>query len=63
LLRGDCSKEEDMASKGNFTEDGVFTMRMTLTWMAMFRYGNFPKVGDFARLQDFIGVGNFTTNG
>jgi hypothetical protein len=28
-----------------------------------FRYGNFPKEGDFAMLQDFNRVGNFTTKG
>ena len=52
-----------MTSKGDFAENGVFTKRMTLTWKAMFRYGNFPKEGDFSMLQDFIGVGNFTTKG
>ena len=52
-----------MASKGNFAKNGVFTKRTTLTWKAMFRYGNFPKEGDFSMFQDFIGVGNFTTKG
>ena len=52
-----------MTSKGNFDENGLFTKNPTLTWKAMFRYGNFPKEGDFSMLQDFIGVGNFTTKG
>jgi hypothetical protein len=52
-----------MASKCDFAKNGVFTKRLTLTWKAVFRYGNFPKEGDFPMLQDFIGVGNFTTKG
>ncbi len=50
-----------MATKGNFAKDGVVTERATLTWKVMFMYGNFPKEGDFAMLEDFNGVGNFAT--
>ncbi len=37
--------------------------RVTLAWKAMFMYGNFPKEGDFAMLEDFNGAGNFATKG
>jgi hypothetical protein len=52
-----------LATKGDFAEEGVFAKRATLTWKAMFMYGNFPKEGNFAMLEDFNGVGNFTTKG
>ena len=42
--------EKDLATKGSFAEDSVFAERATLTCKAMFKFGNFPKEGDFAML-------------
>jgi hypothetical protein len=37
--------------------------RATLTWKGMFMYGNFPKEGNFAMLEDFNGSSNFAMKG